>query len=446
MSEAALTDVISIGEKPALLRQRRVTLKVSSGPDAGAELASSAERLSLGTMAGNDLVLTDRTVSRFHAELVRSDNGYRLHDLGSTNGTFVGNVRVVEAFVGAEATLRLGSTTLRLSVGKEQDDLPLHPEPHFGRLIGGSVVMRALFARLAKLSASDATVMILGETGTGKELAAEALHQHGARAAKPLVVVDCGSIPGELVESELFGHERGAFTGATTERCGAFEAAEGGTIFLDEIGELPLAVQPKLLRVLESRQVKRVGADRYRPVNVRVVAATHRDLRAAVNRGSFREDLYFRLAVATVRLPPLRDYLEDLPLLLGHLWKETLAQLGLPERELPPVSPEVLRELQAMPWEGNVRELRNFVEGSLALSRDLDASILEVSERVPRGQAELRLDLSYKDAKALWVDHFERAYLGDRLARAKGNVSQAARDAEMDRAYLIKLMHKHLLR
>ncbi|WP_043427799.1 sigma 54-interacting transcriptional regulator [Cystobacter fuscus] len=442
------TELIPAQTPASGLSIQRVNLEVSAGPDAGTTVSSSAEKLTLGTAPGNDLVLTDTTVSRFHAELVRERGGYRVKDLGSTNGTRVDHVRVQDAYVADGSTLTFGGTTVRFSLVATRDVLPLHPEPRFGGLVGESAVMRALFAQLVRLAVTDATVLVEGESGTGKERVAEALHQASPRASGPFVVVDCGSIPAELVESELFGHEKGAFTGATHERRGAFEAANGGTLFLDELGELPLAVQPKLLRALERRQIKRVGADGYRSVDVRFVAATHRDLREAVNRGQFREDLYFRLAVGMVRVPPLRAHLEDLPDLLEHLWTETFRSLGLPPRPFTAPSPETLHQLSTLPWRGNVRELRNFVERSVALSGALDASFLQAASApvASAGAPTVRVELPYKEAKEAWLAHFEEVYLRQRLAASGGNVSQMAREAEVDRAHVIKLLRKHAVR
>ena len=442
------TEVISTRDASGGLAVRRVRLQVSGGADAGAEVCTSAEKLTIGSAPGNDLVLSDPTVSRFHAELVRERGAHRLRDLGSTNGTRVDHVRVADAYVAEGATLAFGGTSVRFSLVAEQDVVPLHPEPRFGRLVGESVAMRAMFAQLARLAATDATVLIEGESGTGKELVAEALHQQSPRASGPFIVVDCGSIPPELVESELFGHERGSFTGATHERRGAFEAASGGTLFLDEIGELPLAVQPRLLRAVERRQVKRVGSDQYRTVDVRFVAATHRDLREAVNRGLLREDLYFRLAVGMVRVPPLRAHLEDVPLLLQHLWDETFRALGLPPRAYAAPGAETLRQLASLPWRGNVRELRNFVERSVALSGALDTSFVQGArpDAPTPGSPVVRVDLPYKESKDAWLAHFEETYLRHRLSAAGGNVSQMAREAEVDRAHVIKLLRKHAVR
>jgi len=444
---SALTEVIRTGDTPVGLKVRRALLR----PPAGEALSTAAERITVGSQEGNDLVLADATVSRCHAELTRTPDGYRLRDLGSTNGTYVNGVRVVEAFLGDEATLTFGQAPVRFAVAQEQEEVPLYPEPRLGRLVGDSVAMRALFAQLDRLAQSAATVLVLGESGTGKELIAEAIHERGARAKKPFVVVDCGAIPPELVESELFGHEKGAFTGASGERKGAFEAADGGTLFLDEIGELPLNVQPKLLRALERRQVKRVGADQHRPVDVRFIAATHRDLRRGVNQGSFRADLFFRLAVAMVRVPPLRERTEDLPMLLQHLWGETFRALGLEPRPFTPPSAETMRSLASLPWEGNVRELRNFVERSVALSGALDTSRLGISGAGAQAgdaasAAAVRHDLPYREAKEAWLEIFEKAYLSRRLDQSSGNVSQVAREADMDRAHLIKLLKKYAVR
>lgn len=437
-----LTQVLQAGGGD-ILRALKVQLQVEGGPS----LTSAVARISLGAVEGNDLVLDEPSVSRFHAELERTEHGYRLRDLGSTNGTYVGNLRVTDAFLEGSATLRLGGAKVRFSVGREREELTLFPGSRYGRLVGRSVAMRMLFSQLERLAKTQATVLIQGESGTGKEQVACAIHEHGPRKGGPMVVVDCGSIPSELVESELFGHEKGAFTGASGERKGAFEAAKGGTLFLDEIGELPLVVQPRLLRALEAKQVKRVGSDTYRPTDVRIVAATHRDLRSAVNRGQFREDLYYRLAVATVYVPPLREHLEDLPLLLEELWHRGLGELGLPPRPFAPPAPQTLNELERMPWEGNVRELRNFVERSLALSGDLNAAQLEAP--TPEARAKSPVDnntLSYGEARDAALERFEREFFTTRLARAQGNVSRMAREARMDRAYAIKVMRKHNIR
>ncbi|MCU1279866.1 MAG: putative sigma54 specific transcriptional regulator, partial [bacterium] len=308
---------------------QRFRLKVVAGPDAGKSLQSSGERTVIGKHESADLMLSDVTVSRFHCEVVVKDGRASLRDLGSRNGTGLNNVDVVHAYLRDGSTITVGGTQLRFELGNDLVALPLSENQHFGVLVGKAPNMRGVFALLERAAATDATVLIEGETGTGKEGVAESLHRESARRQGPFIVVDAGAVPPDLLESELFGHERGSFTGALTAREGAFEAANGGTIFLDEIGELGADLQPKLLRALERREIKRVGSNRYVPVDVRVIAATNRNLRAEVNESRFRSDLFYRLAVITVRLPPLRDRVEDVPLLVDHILK----QLGVADDE-----------------------------------------------------------------------------------------------------------------
>jgi DNA-binding NtrC family response regulator len=294
--------------------------------------------------------------------------------------------------------------------------------------------MRRVFEVLSRVAPSDSTVLVGGETGTGKEEAARALHAASPRAAGPFVVVDCGAIPGTLLASELFGHDKGAFTGATSARPGAFERAAGGTLLLDEVGELSVDLQPQLLRAIERREIRRLGAGDVVPVDVRILAATNRDLRRDLNAGRFRADLYFRLAVVEVEIPPLRDRTSDLPLLVSRLSAEIEARTGL--RPPNPDAAEMER-LAKHAWPGNVRELRNWLERAalVGAGRDLEAV---TPSKAPSGGS-----LPYREAKAAVVDRFERAYVEEVLARADGNVSRAARDAKMDRTHLIELIKKH---
>ena len=287
--------------------------------DEARAFASTSDRAVIGTHESCDVALADRTVSRFHCEIVVRDGRAHLRDLGSKNGTLVDGVSVVEAHLDDGARIAVGQTTMRFHIGTTAVAIPLSRTERFGGLVGRSAQMRHVFALLERAAASKATLLVEGETGTGKEAAAESVHQAGARRDQPFVVVDCSALPPHLLESELFGHEKGAFTGASTRRLGAFETARGGTVFLDEIGELSPELQPKLLRVLERQEIKRVGADRYHKVDARIIAATHRNLRSDVNTKRFRSDLYYRLAVVVVTLPPLRDRIEDLPLLIEHL-------------------------------------------------------------------------------------------------------------------------------
>jgi two-component system response regulator GlrR len=392
-------------------------------PTGRRQFTSSSDRAVVGTHESADLVLADRTVSRFHCQLSIVDGRALLRDLGSRNGTVVDGVAVVEAWLAQGATIKLGQTSLRFEIGGGEVGIPLSAQDRFGQLVGRSPQMRAVFAILERAAQSKATLLIEGETGTGKEAAAESVHRLGTRREQPFIVVDCSALPPHLMESELFGHEKGAFTGAHARRLGAFETAHGGTLFLDEIGELPLDLQPHLLRVLERQEVKRVGADRYHKVDVRVVAATHRNLRSDVNTRRFRSDLFYRLAVLVVTLPPLRERVEDLPPLIDSL----LAQLGTAPADADRLrTSAVLAEVAAHRWPGNVRELRNYLERSLALPESSAAPAVR----------------SYKQAKQQW----ERTYVEELLRVAGGNVTAAARDAGLDRAAFYRLLWRYDLR
>ncbi len=389
---------------------------------------SSSDRAVVGTHESADLVLADRTVSRFHCELTIVDGRAHLRDLGSRNGTLVDGVTVVEAWLNHGATLKVGQTTIRFEIGGGEVAIPLSAQDRFGQLVGRSPQMRAVFAILERAAQSKATLLIEGETGTGKEAAAESVHRLGARRERPFVVVDCSALPPHLMESELFGHEKGAFTGAQARRLGAFETAHGGTLFLDEIGELAIDLQPKLLRVLERQEVKRIGSDRYQKVDVRVVAATHRNLRSDVNTRRFRSDLFYRLAVLVVTLPPLRERIEDLPPLIDDL----LAQLGTEAADAERLrTTAFLGEVAAHRWPGNVRELRNYLERSLAIPAEPSLA------QPPHAQ-----ERSYKQAKQQW----ERTYVEELLRAAAGNVTAAARQAGLDRAAFYRLLWRHNLR
>jgi two-component system, NtrC family, response regulator GlrR len=340
---------------------QRFKISVVTGPGAGTVWESTTDRCQIGSHPLNDLILEDATVSRFHCEVTIGPDGARLHDLDSRNGTLLDGVQIREAFPKDGSTVRLGRATLRFQLSKENNTLDVSPRASFSTLVGSSVASRASFALMERAASTNATVLLEGETGTGKSRAAQAIHQLGARKDKPFLVVDCGAIPATLLDSELFGHEKGAFTGAATRRIGAFEEAHGGTVFLDEIGEMPPELQPKLLHVIENREIRRVGSNRHAAVDVRVIAATHRDLRAEVNAGRFRSDLFFRLAVLKITLPPLRQRPEDIP----DLVDATLKSLGAdPAASALLKSPAFIAELQHATWPGNVRELRNHLERS----------------------------------------------------------------------------------
>jgi two-component system, NtrC family, response regulator GlrR len=412
--------------------------ELSWSDEAGTHKCVVTGRTTIGSAPGANVRIADREVSRLHAELEPTDRGTWVRDLGSRNGTFVENLQVAAAMLPDGARIRVGGTDVVLRYPAVASLVELWPDERFGSLIGASTPMRELFAQMSRVAQSDAPVLILGETGTGKELVARAIHDASARAGGPFVIVDCAALASSLIEGELFGHARGAFTGAVGARAGSFEAANGGTIFLDEIGELPLALQPKLLRVLESRTVKRLGESEHRPIDVRLVAATHRDLRRMVNASAFREDLYFRIAVLPLMLPPLRARKSDIPLLFQHFLNG--------RQTVEPVSP---REITEMPWLGNVRELRNFVERACAIGgKDALQSTRAAGEGPDSpaegaDQAAVAFDQPFKEFRERWIDHGEREYLRRLLERHGRNVPAAAEAASLDRTYVYRLIRKH---
>ena len=424
-------------EAPWLRRAPIITWSDPAGQTREKELL---ERVVVGTAPSADVVLSDRAVSRLHAELEPRDDGLWVRDLGSRNGTFVEGIRVIAANVPNGAKLQLGRTEIAIRYGEQPSPVELWPSAQFGGLVGASVAMRELFAKLSRIAQSSASVLIEGETGTGKELAAKALHDASPRASGPFVVIDCGALPETLLEAELFGHAKGAFTGAVTARPGAIEEAEGGTVFLDEIGELPLTMQPKLLRVLESRTIRRIGETQHRAVDVRFISATHRDLRTLANNRAFREDLYFRLAVLPLTLPPLRERPGDIPLLVDHLLSGDDAGV---------VSPDLLRDLASRPWFGNVRELRNFLERATTLGAP-EALSLAASDAAKPDAEEWRpklpqhwLELPLRDLREQVGARVDQEYLARLLERCEQNVAQAATVAGVNRTYLYRLLAKH---
>lgn len=402
----------------------------------------------VGSDASADLTVGDPAVSRRHFGVRLTEHGVRVQDLGSKNGVYVDNARIVDGYFGSGSVLTFGKCRAQVSASGEHEKIPLSRGVRFGAMLGASVVMRALFARLQRLAQDEQTVLVIGESGTGKELVARALHDEGTRASKPFVVLDCTAVSAALVEAELFGHARGAFTGAIAARQGVFEAANEGTLFIDEIGELPLELQPKLLRALERREVRRVGETQLRRVDVRVIAATHRNLRSLVKEGTFRQDLYYRLAVCEVRVPPLRERRDDIALLVDHL----LGELGSERRreDLPRAAREML---DSYDWPGNVRELRNAVARLLLFPEEV-ASVLSSTpgaagngpEREERASPLVGLDLPLKAARELVVSSFERRYLEAKIAAAHGNMTQAAASMGISRQYLYRLLEEHGLR
>lgn len=423
------------------------TFSVIEGPDAGAALsidASRPQRVLVGTSAACDLRLSDRQVSRRHAALEMVGRRIRLTDLDSMNGTFVDGVAVLAAFLRGGEIVRLGGTALRVDPVTPAPAPPLPAIQRFGRTIGASDAMRRLYPLCERLAASSVTVVIEGETGTGKEVLAESIHEEGPRGGGPFVVFDCTEVAPSLVESALFGHERGSFTGAVGTHRGVFEQAHGGTLLIDEIGDLDLPLQAKLLRVLQRGEVRRVGGDRPIPVDVRVLAATRRDLDREVQAGRFRDDLFFRLAVARIELPPLRERAGDVPLLARQFWEA----LGGPPSGIPF---EVMRRWEDSPWPGNVRELHNAVARQIALGALADHDAVRApleSQRPPPAAGPdfldrtLALDLPLAVTRQRVVDELERRYVERMLEKHGGSVTKAAQASGIASRYFRLLRAK----
>ncbi|HFE45861.1 MAG TPA: FHA domain-containing protein [Nannocystis exedens] len=430
-------------------RPGRVQIVVIDGPDMGSAVTLGASPVVIGCDPSCDLVLRDPRVSRRHLEVqVAALGRFLLVDLGSKNGTLFQGVTIERASVEAGATLRLGMTYLRIQPAPCGLALAPSERRRLGDLVGESLAMRELFAVLERAAESDVTVLLEGETGTGKELSARAIHDHGRHRDGPFVALDCGALPEGLVESELFGHVRGAFTGAMAARKGAFVRASGGTLFLDELDSLPLNLQPRLLRALESARVRPVGGDAEVEIDVRVIAASQADLSLAVARGEFRPDLYYRLSVLKIVLPPLRERREDLVLTTQHL----LAKRGFSASDSGPaasVKGPNLERLIAYDWPGNVRQLRNVLDRALALSPGADSfsglRILLPGDQIESGGEpfSVRHDLPFARAKKLVIDTFEARYLSQLFLAAEGNISAAARKAGIDRKHLRTLLRKH---
>lgn len=403
-------------------------LTVTKGAGRGQVLRVDRPRVRIGALAGNDLVLDDPAVSRLHLELSHDERGIRVRDLGSRNGTWVNGVMVSEAFLTAPARLSAGASEITFEPENATVEPPASQLDRFGPLLGQSAVMRELFTQLEGYARTESTVLIHGETGTGKELIAEALVQASPRATGPLVVVDCSALAPTLIESELFGHERGAFTGATSAKPGVFERANAGTVFLDEVGELPIELQPRLLRVLERREVQRLGGKGPVAVDVRIIAASHRALEQEVNEGRFRADLFYRLSVLLVVVPPLRDRPADIPMLAQHFAGS--AQIDA----------KTMQRFVDHPWPGNVRELRNAVERWKAGADPLVRLRAAVAPGIRPSLTE-----PFLVQKERLVTAFEQAYARQLLEACQGNLAEGARVAGVTRMAIVKLLSRYNL-
>ena len=447
----ALYDPAALGA----VERKLVQIRVVEGADKGASCQLTGSKYFLGTGPGNCIPLSDTAVSRKHVSMKPLEAGLLVEDLGSTNGTFLNDIRIHKALWSSGSVMRIGTTELVMEFEEETVDVPVYKRERLLEMVGRSDQMQELFGQIARIAPTEATVLVVGESGTGKELVSRAIHTLSNRSSGPSIVFDCGAVPTELIASELFGHAKGAFTGATADRKGAFRAANGGTLFLDEIGDLALDLQPKLLRALEAREVKPVGVERAEKVDVRVVAATHRDLAAMVREGTFRQDLYYRLAQIELRVAPLRERSEDIPLLVKHFVEHMSPgsnyELGY----------ELMERLKTHPWDWNIRELKNYVDRAVLLSQDgrlderyLNAggqpsaesaiSAVEAVDGAGAGESELQIcyDRPFKEAKSLLVESFEKAYWSQMLEAHGWNISAAARAAGIHRKSLEYVVRK----
>lgn len=401
---------------------------VRNGPDKGARVGIDAS-LTIGSQSECGLILGDPTVSRSHAEISRTSEGYLLQDLGSTNGTFLNGVRVDRAYLREGAILTMGETELEFDSGSRGEPARGSGLAVFGEMVAVSESMKRVFALLEGLAASDITVLLEGETGTGKELAARAIHERSPRAGGPFVVFDCSTVPSELMESELFGHVKGAFTGAAESRKGAVEDAKGGTLFLDEIGELPLSLQPKLLRLLDRKEFRRLGTTETVSTDIRFVTATNRDLGSLVKQDKFRKDLLYRVSPARVVLPPLRDRQEDIPVLGRHF----MGQLTKRKEGSLTIGSDAMKALKGHNWPGNVREMKNILETAAALCRDKEISAADITG--------LLVQMDHTRAGSLQTA--EAAAIRKALEKAGGNRRKAARQLGIAPSTLYAKMKKY---
>ncbi|MDI3287349.1 sigma 54-dependent Fis family transcriptional regulator [Polyangium sp. 15x6] len=427
-------------DEPIKLRSRKVCVEVVRGPAQGLKAELHGHGARIGSGPGADLILPDPTVSRHHLTVRIEGESIRVVDNKSRNGTVLDGVRVFDAYARPDATLLLGTSMLRLRMLDEAIEIPLSAKDRFGSMLGRSVAMRRLFGLLELVAPTDMTVLVEGETGTGKELVAEGIHRHSRRDNGPLVVFDCSAIPATLIEGELFGTRRTAYTGAG-DRGGRFKEAHGGTLFLDEIGELPLELQPKLLRALERREVRRLGDDEVRKVDVRIVAATNRSLNVEVERGRFREDLYHRLAEVVVQVPTLRNRLDDIPLLARHFEAEFRAQ----SPESPPLPDTTIAGFQQRSWPGNVRELRHKIRLAMLLGAERSEG---PKEEVHLALEDIPVNLDEHLFKGIdrIKEGYERAYILKALEKTSYNVTHTAELAGVGRRYIQRAMERHGLR
>lgn len=416
---------------------RRGKVVILSGPDRGKTLVVDRPELTIGSKEGNALVLSDPAVSRQHAVLIESAGGYLIRDLNSTNGTYLDGVPIKEAFLDFGRAIGLGETQMKFVPFQEKIEAFPSSKNRFGDVYGESLEMRNIFGVLERVAPTDVTVILEGETGTGKELLAKGIHANSSRCKAPFVVFDCSSVAQNLIESELFGHEKGAFTGATSSRQGVFEMAQGGTLFLDEIGELGLELQPKLLRVLEAREVKRLGGSQTRRINCRLIAATHRDLAKESREGRFREDLFYRLSVLRLRIPPLRERKADIPLVTCQLLCNLSSEYNIVSP--PELAPETVGILNSYDWPGNVRELRNVLSRALAMGTRTAIRPKDLLVSADSESADQKIDSLIGKS----LEEIERTAIIETLKAHTGNKTQTARALGIAYSTLYEKIKKH---
>lgn len=447
------TQLLAVDEHKDVIFQRKCQLVILEGTNRGKKLDLNKPVIKLGKREDNDLIIDEKTVSRNHLTIEQTEDRYLLKDLGSTNGTFINDIRVKEAYLTPGDIIRIGTIRIEFIAFDEKVQIEPSTRQEYGPLIGRSRKMRQIFSILEKISPTNATVIVEGETGTGKELVAKAVHFNSQRKNKPFIVFDCSAVAENLIESELFGHIKGSFTGAVATRKGAFEEANGGTIFLDEIGELSLDLQPKLLRALEQREVKKVGANEAQAIDVRVICATNRNLKKEVSEGRFREDLYYRLSVVKIFIPPLRERPDDIAFLIERfLANGKFNQLPDGSLKVSRVEDDALKMLTRYQWPGNVRELVNILErivpmvdGNSITGQHVSFMFQEMEREDEEATEKMTVDmgLPFKEAKQKIVEQFEKDYLESLLKRNHYNISRTAREAGVDRKHIRNLLKKY---
>lgn len=436
------TRTVFVSAEVEVLTTPKLAIEVIRGPAKGTETIVDKPVFRCGSAQDNDLVIDDPTVSRHHIRLEIDSLGFRVKDLDSKNGLIMDGIRIHDAWITDSCKLVIGESGLRVKPIRENIELELVRNSRLGDMIGSGPQMRHFFALVQRVARTDSTVLIEAESGTGKELAARAIHSLSRRSGGPFEIFDCSAVPESLVESELFGHVKGAFTGATSTRKGLAEASEGGTLFIDEIGELPLSIQGKILRLIERHEMRPVGSDTFRSVDTRIIAATNRTLKDEVSAGRFREDLYYRLNVIRLRIPPLRERTEDIPLLVDHFIEEFSRR----DNRHYSVSHGMLNKLERYDFPGNVRELRNLIENSCLLSDsvDIEVDIPGTGNVSPFAESDMSayLNMQYKDAKDRLVSLFERTYWERLLQSCSGNITEASRRGGIHRKSLEYLLKK----